>query len=287
MFRGVFFYRLLGLVILGGVSGLAAPVFWHLRGYDTILPPEIRVPTPVIVAPKPIDIDPILSLAPFGQHHQAPPPNTAAVQNLNMTLLGIILRDDPKKSMALIETPKGESNYRIGDTIDPQAILQEVMQDFVILDIGGTQHQLGFEGALQKNDDSPPPTGADRLAAIMATGVGPSISEQIDQAARRVPVTTQDYINYWRERIRANPAEVLDKIGLVPTENGYMIAQKHDSGVTRAGLREGDIVRTVNGQIVGNVDYLSTEKVIWFYNCTTFLNNVIRIDKTTSLVCYH
>ncbi|KZZ62765.1 hypothetical protein A3764_00950 [Sulfitobacter sp. HI0129] len=58
----------------------------------------------------------------------------------------------------------------------------------------------------------------------------------------------------WRERIRANPAEVLDTIGLVPTDNGYRIADEHDTGVSRAGLQAGDVVTTVNGQAVGNVE---------------------------------
>jgi len=88
----------------------------------------------------------------------------------------------------------------------------------------------------------------------MTSGQGSSISEQVDAAARAQPVTTQDYIDMWRDRIIANPAEVLDTIGLVPGEKGYTIAEKHDVGVNRAGLRAGDIVTSVNGESVGNVD---------------------------------
>ncbi len=58
----------------------------------------------------------------------------------------------------------------------------------------------------------------------------------------------------WRSRIIANPKQVLDTIGLVRTDDGYRIAEQHDSGVARAGLRAGDLVRTVNGQQVGDLD---------------------------------
>ena len=36
--------------------------------------------------------------------------------------------------------------------------------------------------------------------------------------------------------------------------NGYRIAEQHDSGVGLAGLRAGDIVTSVNGQAVGDVE---------------------------------
>jgi general secretion pathway protein C len=47
---------------------------------------------------------------------------------------------------------------------------------------------------------------------------------------------------------------MLDQIGLVARENVYRVSEQHDSGVTLAGIRTGDLVRTVNGQPVGNVD---------------------------------
>lgn len=78
--------------------------------------------------------------------------------------------------------------------------------------------------------------------------------EVSDDAEDEAPQTTQDYIELWRERIRANPQEVLDTIGLIPTENGYRIAEEHDSGVGLAGLRAGDVVTSVNGQVVGDVE---------------------------------
>ncbi|MFT4962222.1 MAG: general secretion pathway protein C [Paracoccaceae bacterium] len=48
--------------------------------------------------------------------------------------------------------------------------------------------------------------------------------------------------------------QFLDEIGLVAGGGGYNIAENHDSGVARAGLQAGDLVKFVNGQPVGDVD---------------------------------
>ena len=64
----------------------------------------------------------------------------------------------------------------------------------------------------------------------------------------------QDHIDLWRDRIRKNPQDVLDRIGLVPGPEGYTIAAEHDLGVAKMGLQQGDLVTRVNGEQVGNVD---------------------------------
>ena len=46
----------------------------------------------------------------------------------------------------------------------------------------------------------------------------------------------------------------MDAIGLIPVENGYRVAEQHDSGVGLAGLRADDVVTSVNGQAVGDVE---------------------------------
>ena len=68
------------------------------------------------------------------------------------------------------------------------------------------------------------------------------------------PQNVEDRIDLWRERIRENPQELLDSIGLIPDADGYRIAEQHDGGVDLAGLRAGDVITSVNGQAVGDVD---------------------------------
>ena len=54
-------------------------------------------------------------------------------------------------------------------------------------------------------------------------------------------------------RFRDDPQAVLDELGLVATAEGYRVADGASEAVLRAGLLAGDLVATVNGQQVGNI----------------------------------
>ena len=248
--------KLVIILAVGTVAAAAAPLVWQLRGHDRIVPAQAVLPPPTAEADAGVDLGPVLQMAPFGQVAvEAAPETPETAPSLDLTLLGVIVRDDPARSLALIASPEGEANYRIGDAVTDSLTLSDVAESFVLLDQSGETIRLAFDNAdMPELADEDVPSGEDRLAAIMSIGQGETISARNDAAQRAVPVTTQDYIDLWRDRIRANPAEVLDAIGLVPTENGYIVAEKHDSGVNRAGMRAGDIVRSVNGQTVGDID---------------------------------
>ena len=245
------------VLVLGSLAAAAAPLTWHLRGQTTTLPAAAPVAVAAVTPPAPPDIGPILTFAPFGSSEVAAP-QTAAAAPLDLTLLGIVLRDDPSESMALIAADGTPANFRTGNKIGDNAILDRVNADHVVLLVGAERVILGFPNAdpvtLDDGVISPSTSGspADLLAAISAAPATEEYTEP--DAALPPPVTTQDYIDLWRARITANPKQVLDEIGLVAGDNGYTIAENHDSGVTRAGLQAGDLVKTVNGQPVGNVD---------------------------------
>ena len=239
---------------LGSVAVAGADVTWRLMGHDRVMPPVAVLRAPVEVQAAPTDLGPALMLAPSGAAEVPVAEAETPEAPLNLILLGVIVRDDPSRSLALLRSDQSEGNYRIGEEVAPGVTLTAIAQDRVTLSKDGADIVLYFAGAEAAPDVEAVPTGAERLMALITSGQGGSISEQVDAAARAEPVTTQDYIDMWRKRIIANPAQVLDTIGLVPGEKGYTIAEKHDVGVNRAGLRAGDIVTSVNGQSVGNVD---------------------------------
>ncbi|APE42012.1 hypothetical protein BOO69_00250 [Sulfitobacter alexandrii] len=238
---------------ISSVAVAAAPVFWHLRGHHSVIPARAPAAPSNVPDLPPLDLGQTLAFAPFGSAAVPEQPAPQARPALEMTLLGVIVRDDPARSLALINVQGTEANYRPGDQLAEDAVLDSIASDRVTVDISGTQHVLTFDGA-EESDEERMPTGAERLAALMTSGQGDTISERVDAAAKAEPVTTQDYIDLWRDRIRANPAQVLETIGLVPTPNGYKIAEEHDTGVNRAGLQAGDVVTSVNGQSVGDVE---------------------------------
>jgi general secretion pathway protein C len=235
------------LVVLGVVAASAAPVVWHWRG-DFATAPAAHgiIPTAAVAEPLPhADIGPILTLAPFGVPPEEPIADTPIGETtLDLTLLGVVVRSDPALSWALIANAGTSGQYGPGDQITDRATLASVVADHVILDVDGTYQILSFPVPGDANPTQPAvATGTDRLLAAVTA-----------QTAEPVPETTADYIDLWRERIIANPGEVMSAIGLIPTPDGYVIAEQHDSGVELAGLRAGDLVTSVNGQAVGNVE---------------------------------
>jgi general secretion pathway protein C len=241
------------LVVLGLIGASAAPVVWHWQGdFAAPAPVETAAPLPVAAALPPADIGPILGLALFGTQPDAVVADAPIGETtLDLTLMGVVVRTDPALSRALIAKAGTSGQYGPGDALTDRATLVEVATDHVVLNVEGTLQTLSFP--VPGDASAPQPTamtGTDRLLAAVTA-----------QAEPAPPETTTDYIDLWRERLTANPGEVLSAIGLIPTPDGYVIADQHDSGVDQAGLRAGDLVKTVNGQAVGDV-----EKDRVFYN---------------------
>lgn len=244
-----------GLFVLSSLALAGAPVTWHLLGSTSDLPDLAVLPDSTVSASlSPIDIAPVLAFSPFGRADTPLPSAPDAAPPVDMVLLGIINRDDPQESISLINVDGVQANYKSGNKIGDDVILDRVNADHVVLLVGDTRRILGFPNADPIVGAVPAAIAdgiADRLAAALAPPAGEAYTEPPPPPA---PVTTRDYIDLWRARITANPKQVLDEIGLVAGDGGYTVAQDHDSGVTRAGLKAGDLVKSVNGQPVGDVD---------------------------------
>lgn len=244
--------------VLGSLALAAAPVTWHLRGQTVFMPASGPTAPLARNVPQDLpDVGPVLALAPFGRADAPAPRAATAAAPLDMTLLGIIARSDPAESTALILTGGEPSNFKVGNKIGETVILDQVNADHVVLLVDGARQILGFPNADPPvaNPEAATDASPTGMEALLAAALAPPATEDYrEPAAPAPPVTTQDYINLWRARITANPNQVLDEIGLVPSAEGYTISENHDSGVARAGLQAGDLVKTVNGTSVGNVD---------------------------------
>ena len=248
---------LVTLGALGSIAAAAAPVAWHLGGWSTAMPERPVAAAAVdLPEPEPVQIDTILDLAPFGVVEAPPEPDVPIGETtLDLVLHGVVVQEDPAASMAFIGHEGASEGYRPDDMIADRARLVEVAADHVVLDVEGELQTLSFPepgDAAPSAETGGATSGPDRLRELVAAQTQGGGAEAVPQDEG--PQTTQDHIQLWRDRIRANPQEVLDAIGLIPTENGYRIAEQHDSGVGLAGLQAGDVVTSVNGQAVGDVE---------------------------------
>lgn len=239
------------LFAMASVTWAALPMARHAAGVVVL-----DAPTPVDIPARQTDTRPdlaeLLALAPFGRtpvqdRGDEPVPETPP----DIFLRGIFATNDTA-STALLDVAGEPGLYRTAMPVTNRLTVSQIAPAFVELTDGQSIITLRFDAdaelvnPTQVAQSDPAVSLMDRLQG------GFVVAARYEKPGK--PETTADYIDYWRHRIRKNPQAVLDEIGLKPTKQGYVIAENHDTGVRLAGLRAGDLVRTVNGQPVGDPD---------------------------------
>ncbi len=241
------------LTVIASVAHAGAMLTWRVNGLDTPPPPRIAAP---VEAPEPLDIGPILDLAPFGTRVVvAPPPDPVEDARpdsdwlLDLTLQGIIMAVPAERSLAMIAIKGAEvKTLGVGDAPLPGVQLKAVRQDGVLFEAEGHDTFLGFT-----TEENRRVAGvAHQRALIPQKFHVPNTQGPAGAIAPRG--SADEMIDYYRQRIIDNPQTVLDGFGVSLTDQGYEIGPAPASGVTRAGLRPGDVIAVVNGETVGNIE---------------------------------
>jgi general secretion pathway protein C len=166
---------------------------------------------------------------------------------LRLELLGVMAASIAENSSAII-APKGGAgeSYRIGDVVQGRTKLAAVQQDQVILDSNGKLEALKFDFVRKQGiQQSGQPTRAQRSAQLAG-----SLKERFKQVR-----TASDAVNLLRDEIAISPAGALKQLGLVTSDNGsgYKVSNS-GSMLTQLGLEPGDVILSVNGQTLGNLE---------------------------------
>lgn len=161
-------------------------------------------------------------------------PASATVTALGLTLFGINLNEATGGGSAIIAGEDGVQNsYAVGDEIAPGVKLVGVAFDHVLLDRGGARESL----FLDQSGDAAPANPATPLPAptpeIGTASTGNASGEM-------------------------TPAAIKAGVGFAPrTENGRVtgiVVQPQGDGAAfrAAGLRPGDVIRSVGGRPIGS-----------------------------------
>ncbi|PQM26757.1 type II secretion system protein C [Sphingopyxis lindanitolerans] len=169
-------------------------------------------------------IDPFFRTAPQG-------PASATVTALGLTLFGVNLNEATGGGSAIIAGEDGvQASYAVGDEVAPGVTLAGVAFDHVLLDRAGTRESL----FLDQSGEAP-----------VANPALPAPTPEIGSTA--APPSGE-----------MSPAALKAGVGFAPrTENGkitgLVVQPQGDGAVFRAaGLKPGDVVRSVNGRPISS-----------------------------------
>jgi general secretion pathway protein C len=211
---------------------------------------------------------------PSGPPRPPPPPPPPPKPAANLKLVGTVV-GPPERTYAVIEdlSTKRQDLYRLGDVVK-EAKVVEVTRNRVVLDNRGRREELF---SFEKTDAASPPPSvpATRQSAVprrpplamesptQEPPPPPAQAEEQDTADAEIERVGE---NMWRIN-RDDLVEQLDNFGQMMRDarltphftggqpDGFMITNlPSDSFLGRMGLRNGDIMKGVNGQKFGSLE---------------------------------
>ncbi|MDH5737143.1 MAG: PDZ domain-containing protein [Gammaproteobacteria bacterium] len=250
---------------------LASGVLFYLEfgSTGTLAEAGARNSTHLPTQPKPHVELSLLNL--FGQtltESASTPVIDAPATRLNLELLGIFKAEEKTQSAAIIARKGAEGEiFHPGDTLPGNAELFDVLNDHVLIKRAGNMEKLLFDDNAYRSiplatpDDTEADTPASSFlnpsmgapsAGRMDSGIDTGNTDAIDSS------TGESLLDDLKERLALNPDAVLSEFGVnavaEDAASGYEI-QSDAAGtlLQRSGLKEGDIILSVNGQPVGQV----------------------------------
>jgi general secretion pathway protein C len=177
------------------------------------------------------------SLAPVGPGGHAQVPRTS----LNLVLSGVVMRGT--NSYALLSADGGpETPFSVGQAILPGVVLESVHPDRVIILRGGAR-----EAVILKE-----------LAAALPPGAISQASPPSSTRPQPVRATspTSAVVDRGLMQKQLQKPEFLSQALIVPNPGGGFQVREVQAGSVyeKLGLRVGDVIRSVNGEPVNNMD---------------------------------
>lgn len=215
----------------------------------------------------------------FGKVQVAAPQKVvdAPETKLNLELQGVFIADDASASTAIVaEGAKDGKLYDVGKTLPGNAVLEGVFHDHILLRRGARIEKLKFSDA-DFRTATPVARSAPRTGNVPRARATPgmagsgnadqrrSIEDRLDArrrelaASRTGNASLRSYIDTQKERISTDAEGMLGELGVTPVAEGSTRGYRVGSDISHpalrnTGLRQGDIVLSVNGTPVGNIN---------------------------------
>lgn len=180
---------------------------------------------------------------------------------LNMVLKAVFVAPDSKDSGAIIASLQNSTRYyRVGDTIELGITLQDVQDEYVVLNRKGQKEILGF----RRDEEKPFFEAVQSTVSKRETSVSPASADEVPAALDALPETElgddvrnlspNAFVRKYQARLSADPETVLQEAGLSRAPGGgYQIENSpYAALLMSAGLQPGDVLLSVNGNSLGD-----------------------------------
>lgn len=295
------------LIVVAVVVGVVYSI------YDLMSPIESSPTTTVTASHQPtVRVDDIARVNLFGSDEQPEDFDIErlATTTLNLTLVSVVFDEiNPDMSWARIaQGTQKPKKFTHGDRIAGVANLSEVLRDRVILERLGQRELLAFDSEydyfeprevalpLDQNPSATEYSGSSGFIHQQMLNTDPSDDEiPVEQNNNEAETTeqeqseeaqvrgTRELIEGYRQRLEENPKQFLQEVGLTPVSSdepsGYRV---NKSLAKHLGLREGDILTSINGETIGNIES-DLPKVLSQINSSTAKLEVKRGDEVISI----
>lgn len=166
---------------------------------------------------------------------------------LNLTLLGITFGRTQEESSAIIAEQNGEASfYRVKDQVVGRTLLSAVYADRVILDTNGNLETLKFAEDARAGVEA----RMVNRAEVKKKAIEPSaIREQYRNVA-----TPAEFLGVTQQLASQDPQGMISQLGLVSQGAGQGYQVQPGSMLQSLNLRPGDVVLSVNGQRLGDLE---------------------------------
>lgn len=167
--------------------------------------------------------------------------------SLNLTLLGITFGRTQEESSAIIAAQNGEASfYRVKDQVIGRTSLSAVYADRVILDTNGNLETLKFVEDARVGVEAKMVSRAEvNKKAITPSG----IREQYRSVA-----TPSEFLGVTQQLASQDPQGMITQLGLASRGAGQGYQVQPGSMLQSLNLRPGDVVLSVNGQLLGDIE---------------------------------
>ena len=182
----------------------------------------------------------------------------APTTSLNFELQGIFVARDSDQSTVIIgENKKKGKLFSVGDNIFGKGQIISISENYVLIARNGRREKLIFSDDKFRIRDSISEISKNANQIMVEGSIrGIDIKNSADRDEKADKNPGQSRIESIRAKFLTNPEEALSAFGVKSLKkeglNGYQIDENTDQRIRQAGLQNGDLVLSINGQSLDN-----------------------------------